>query len=165
MTSAILTILLLSQVTTPRHSAELIFPLDDQHNHAPGIVECPNGDLLVSWYRGSGERSSDDVAVYGARKKSGEPKWSDAFLMADTPGFPDCNTCMMIDRNERLWLFWPTILANTWESCLTNYRTSRDYTGPGSPKWDSHGLVLLKPDDFSGEADAQLAGLMEKFKP
>ena len=33
----------------PHYSAELIFPLDDQHNHAPGIVECPNGDLLASW--------------------------------------------------------------------------------------------------------------------
>ncbi len=33
--------------------SELIFPLNSQHNHAPGIVECPNGDLLVSWYRGS----------------------------------------------------------------------------------------------------------------
>src|SRR5262245_48500865 len=28
----------------PKHSAELVFPLNAQHNHAPGIVECPNGD-------------------------------------------------------------------------------------------------------------------------
>ena len=46
------------------HRAELVFPLHPQHNHAPGIVQCPNGDLLVSWYRGSGERQADDVAVY-----------------------------------------------------------------------------------------------------
>ena len=44
----------------PRFSAELVFPLHHQHNHAPGIVECRNGDLLVSWYRGSGERQADD---------------------------------------------------------------------------------------------------------
>ncbi len=149
----------------PQYSAELVFPLHEQHNHAPGIVECPNGDLLVSWYRGSGERSSDDVAVYGARKKQGESAWSEAFLMADTPGFPDCNTCMMIDRHGRLWLFWPTILANTWESCLTNYRTSREYAGPGAPTWEKNGLVLLKPADFSAEANQQLDGLVEKFKP
>src|SRR6476646_10913342 len=72
---------------TPLHEAELVFPLHPQHNHAPGIVECPNGDLLVSWYRGSGERTADDVAVYGSRRKKGEAKWSDAFFMADTPGF------------------------------------------------------------------------------
>src|SRR5881398_2216630 len=53
----------------PFHKAELVFPLHPKHNHAPGIVECPNGDLLVSWYRGSGERQADDVAVYGARRR------------------------------------------------------------------------------------------------
>src|SRR5947209_4026332 len=39
----------------PRYSAELVFPLHPQHNHAPAIVECRKGDLLVSWYRGRGE--------------------------------------------------------------------------------------------------------------
>ena len=42
----------------PRHSAELVFPLDARHNHAPGIVELPDGQLLVSWYRGAGERKA-----------------------------------------------------------------------------------------------------------
>jgi predicted neuraminidase len=148
----------------PQHSAELVFPLHNEHNHAPGIVECPNGDLLVSWYRGSGERQADDVAVYGARKKHGEEAWSEAFLMVDTPGFPDCNTSMMNDGQGKLWLFWPTIIANTWESCVTNYRTSTDYSGPGAPKWDTSGLVLLKPDDFSAEGNAQLEKLMETYK-
>lgn len=148
---------------SPQHSAELVFPLHPQHNHAPGVVEFPNGDLLVSWYRGSGERSADDVAVYGARKKKGETKWSDAFVMADTPGFPDCNTAMMVDHRNRLWLFWPTVIANTWESCLTNYRVSSDYAGPGSPKWERNGIILLKPDDFSKDAEAELDRLLKKY--
>src|ERR1051325_2708910 len=101
---------------TPRHQAELVFPLSKKHNHAPGIVECKNGDLLVSWYRGSGERSADDVAVFGARKRKGAEHWSEPFVMAETPGFPDCNTAMMIDARGRLWLFWPVILANSWSS-------------------------------------------------
>src|SRR3954447_3269216 len=141
---------------SPQYSAELVFPLHPQHNHAPGIVELLNGDLLVSWYRGTGERTADDVAVFGARKKKGDTKWSEAFIMADTPGFPDCNTCMMIDRHDRLWLFWPTIIANSWESSLTNYRTSVDYTGAGAPVWEGSGIILLKPADFSAEANAQL---------
>jgi predicted neuraminidase len=147
----------------PQYSEQLIFPLHPQHNHAPGVVECPNGDLLVSWYRGSGERTADDVAVYGARLKKGESKWSDAFLMIDTPDFPDCNTCMMIDSKDRLWLFWPIIIANTWESCLTQYLTSTDYTGDGVPKWDHNGTILLKPADFSADANKQLDGLVKKF--
>ncbi len=150
---------------TPRYEAELVFPLHDKHNHAPGIVEYPNGDLLVSWYRGSGERRSDDVAVFGARRKKGTTDWSEAFLMADRPGFPDCNTTMMIDGRGRLWLFWPTILANTWESCLTNYRRSSDFAELGAPRWDREGVILLKPDDFRDEAvkmlDEWLAGLKQ----
>src|SRR5947209_17264018 len=31
---------------SPLHEAELVFPLHPKHNHAPSIVESPNGDLL-----------------------------------------------------------------------------------------------------------------------
>lgn len=157
------------QAQSPQFKSELVFPLHPEHNHAPGIVECANGDLIASWYRGSGERTADDVAVYGARMRKGSQQWSDAFLMADRKGFPDCNTCMMIDSQERLWLFWPTILANSWESCLTNYRVSTDYLGDGAPKWQKEDLILLKPDDFSeagmkvlAEASAKLEGVMSE---
>ncbi|MCA9196386.1 MAG: exo-alpha-sialidase [Planctomycetales bacterium] len=146
---------------TPEFESSLVFPLNPEHNHAPGIVECPNGDMLVSWYRGSGERKSDDVAVYGARKRANSDEWSQPFLMADTVGFPDCNTCMMIDSQQRLRLFWPVILANTWESCLTNVRTAYSYQEDGSPSWDQHMTMLLKPADFQQQA---LQVLDEKLK-
>ncbi len=131
--------------------SELVFPYRADHNHAPGLVECANGDLIASWYRGSGERSSDDVRVMGARLRKGSHEWSKDFLMADFPGFPDCNTCMMIDSQERLWLFWPLILANSWESALTNFLVSRDYLSEGAPKWEQSGIIPLKPDDFKDE--------------
>lgn len=140
-------------------STSLVFPLHTQHNHAPGIVECPNGDLLVSWYRGSGERQADDVAVLGARRRKGESQWSEVFPMADHPEFPDCNTCMMIDSQERLWLFWPIIIANSWESCLTRFKVSSDYMGHGPPVWERQDTIFLKPDDFSEEA----IGLLDEF--
>jgi predicted neuraminidase len=126
----------------------LVFPLNPKHNHAPGIVELPNGDLLASWYRGSGERSADDVAVLGARLPKGSDQWGPAQVWADTPGFPDGNTALFLDRKERLWLFWPQVLANTWESCITNYRISKQYASDGAPVWDWQGTILLKPVDF-----------------
>ena len=143
---------------------QYVFPFEDLHNHAPGIVECPNGDLLVSWYRGSGERSADDVAVYGARLRQGEKKWSRPFVMADRPGFPDCNTCMMIDSKKRLWLFWPTIIANSWESCLTNYRVATEYTQEGPPRWDHQDVILLKPNDFSAAYRRLLEQAVERYR-
>lgn len=140
----------------PQFSSELIFPLHPQHNHAPAIVECPNGDLLVSWYRGSGERKADDVAIYGARRSRKGGPWSEAFLMVDTPGFPDGNTAMFIDGRERLWLFWPIVLANTWESCITTYRVANRYEGKGAPKWDWQGQILLKPPLFAEDVNRAL---------
>jgi predicted neuraminidase len=140
----------------PYLDSRLIFPLSAEHNHAPGIAELANGDLLVSWYRGSGERKADDVAVWGARRSPTAQSWSKPFLMADTPGFPDCNTCMMVNADGELFLFWPLILANSWESCLTQYRVSRQPIGEGCPTWDRHGQILLKPVDYSDRAHSVL---------
>src|SRR4051794_934135 len=144
---------------------ELVFPLNEKHNHAPGIVESPNGDLLASWYRGSGERRADDVQVLGARLAKGQSTWSEPFLMVDYEGFPDCNTCMMIDKQQKLWLFWPIIVDNDWGSALTNYRVSSDYSGPGAPKWNWQGVIFLKPADFKDEAMSLLRENMAKLPP
>jgi len=145
--------------------SQWVFPLDKNHNHAPGIVEFKNGDLLASWYRGSGERKADDVAVMGAWKRTGDTSWSDPFVMADEPGFPDCNTCMHVDDSDRLWLFWPTVIANSWESCLTRYQVSNNATATGDLRWDHQGLVLLKPDDFGDEATRVFDKLISEQLP
>jgi hypothetical protein len=29
---------------------ELIFPMESWHNHGSCIIECPNGDMLLSWF-------------------------------------------------------------------------------------------------------------------
>jgi len=145
-----------------RYRAELIFPLHEQHNHAPGIVEYDKGDLLVSWYRGSGEREADDVAVFGARLRRGQRQWSEPFLMADTPGFPDGNTAMFIDRKERLWLFWPVVLANTWQSCITSYRVASKYEGSGTPRWEWQGQIFLQPKFFVEDMESALGERLKR---
>jgi len=126
--------------------SEVIFSLEHWHNHASCIIELPNGDLLVCWFHGSGERTADDVKVEGARKKK-DGSWSPRFTMADTPGYPDTNPCMFIDPRGKLWLLWPTILANTWESALMKYRISSDYLGDGPPKWETSEVLHVTPDD------------------
>ena len=147
----------------PLYRSELVFPLHPEHNHAPGVAELPDGELFVSWYRGSGERRADDVAVYGARLKPGASEWSDDFLLVDTPGFPDCNTCLMCDKDGKLWLFWPIILANTWESCITHYLVASDPSGDGCPQWAINGEILLKPDDFKEAGLKHMDDLLAKL--
>lgn len=130
----------------PVHESELIFPLEDWHNHGSCIVQAPNKDLIVCWFHGSGERKSDDVVILGAKKDHQTGQWTKPFLMADTPGFPDTNCCMIIDPQERLWLFWPTIQANLWESALMNYKISTDYQTPGKPPvWSKEKVIHMKP--------------------
>ncbi len=127
--------------------SELIFPLEHWHNHASSIVECPNGDLLVCWFHGSGERTADDVLIRGARKHPGQSPWSRPFVMEDVPGYPDTNCTMFIDPRGRLWLIWPTILANEWHTALLKYRISSDYQAAGPPKWEVSRVIHLKPGD------------------
>jgi predicted neuraminidase len=158
---------------TPFLKAELIFPVEHWHNHASSIVETAEGDLLVCWFHGSGEREADDVMVLGARRRKGNdsshpiaadraggpgshpiaadraggPGWSQPFVMSDTPGYPDTNPAMFIDPERRLWLFWPTILANRWETALMKYKRATHYQQDGPPQWDTSEVLHVTPGD------------------
>ena len=146
---------------SPRMESELVFPLEHWHNHASMIVEAPNGDLLVCWFHGSGERTADDVVIRGARLKKGAKVWSEPFLLADTPGYPDTNATIFIDPRQRLWLLWPTILANEWHTALMKYRISSDYLHDGPPRWDVSDVLHVTPgDEFKTTVDRELDRLM-----
>lgn len=125
----------------------IIFPLQYEHVHGPGIVELPNGDLLSAWFQGSGERWADDVRIVGSRLAKGDTVWSEPFLMADTPGFPDINPMMFMDMQNRLWLMWYPVVANQWETSIPMYRISEDYKDPGPPKWLWQDVLFVKPGD------------------
>jgi predicted neuraminidase len=154
----------------PLYEADLVFPPEHWHNHASCIVECPNADLLVCWYNGSGERSADDVKVEGARNRRGDKQWSRRFIMADTPGFPDTNPCMLVDPRNRLWLLWQTIIANQWHTALPRYKIASSYDGDGPPKWESSDVLLFKPGPnfaqiVTRECEAQQAQLKQSSDP
>lgn len=139
----------------PAHAARAVFAPESRHNHSSSLVECPDGSLLVAWYRGSGERKADDVEIVGARLVRGSETWSEPFPLADTPGFPDANPVLFIDPRARLWLFWPVILNNEWPSALLTYRISSSYQDPAQPvRWEEQRNLLLKPGaEFSGAVD------------
>ena len=151
-------------LTQPFHEAELIFPLETWHNHASTVVETSAGDLLVCWFHGSGERTADDVKIEGARLRRGSRTWSERFLMADTPGYPDTNCTMFIDPEGRLWLLWPTILANEWHTALMKYCISRDYDGDGAPRWEVSQVLHVTPGpDFAVALTNHVAQLRSRL--
>lgn len=139
---------------------QLIFPYQDLHVHGSSIVALPNGDMLAVWFYGHGERSADDVKIMGARLKKGNSAWSKPFLMADTPGLPDCNPVLFLNKENTLFLAWIAVQANRWEYSILKYRTSRNYNNSGPPVWDWQDALLLKPDDsFAREVDKKFRDL------
>jgi len=136
----------------------LIFPQQEKHVHASSLVSLPNGDFLVAWFEGSGERTADDVKIMGARLKKDEKTWSKPFLMADTPLIPDCNPVLFLNSKGKLFLVWIAVQANLWEQSILRVKTSTDFSKPGAPVWNWQDNILLKPDKkFSEE-------IAEKFK-
>ncbi len=134
------------KIATPSYTSKLVFAPMEKHNHGSCLVETPKGNLLLCWYRGSGERTADDVMVYGARLKKGANQWTEPFVMAGVAGFPNTNPCLFFDDTKRLWLCWSTILDNHWESALSRYKISTKYEqDDGSPVWQSEEILHLKP--------------------
>lgn len=124
-----------------------VFPFQRQHCHGSTIVELPNKDLLVAWFQGSGERTSDDVAIRGARYNHKTGTWGEPFVMADVPGFPDINPVLFVDNQSRLWLFWYTVMAYQWSTSLLKYRYSDNYMQKsGPPIWSWQDVIPMKPD-------------------
>lgn len=137
---------------------QLIFPLQGQHVHGSSIVALPNGDLLAAWFEGSGERTADDVRIMGARLRKRDSEWGAPFLMADTPGLPDCNPVLFLNQEGKLFLVWIAVQANRWEQSILRLRTSTAFDNAGAPMWDWQDNILLKPgEEFHQEVE-------QKFK-
>ncbi|MEZ6054952.1 MAG: sialidase family protein, partial [Planctomycetaceae bacterium] len=147
----------------PVYFDELVFPPEPMHNHSSSIVETPNGDLLVAWFRGHGEKTDDTLVISGARKRKGEDKWGEPFVMADNQGLPDQNSVLYIDPASKLYLWWISSLANTRETYLLQCRTSTDYGADGPPKWEWNDTILREPPNLAAVMDKMAAGVDEKF--
>jgi len=142
-------------------AAEYVFPAERYHNHSPSIVETPEGDLLVCWFHGVGERTDNTLVLLGARKKRGADTWSEPFLMADNKNLPDQNPTLFIDPQKRLWLFWISSLDNEKRGHFLKYRISTDYEGDGPPRWTWQDALFCFPQDleqtYSEAVDQMLA--------
>lgn len=144
----------------PFQRTELIFPPEAWHNHASCLVETPRGDLLACWFHGSGERKADDVRIEAARLPRGSTNWGGRFVLADTPGYPDCNPALFVDAQQRLWLFHPTILAHTWESALLKFHVSGNWFGKNPLRWEREGVIQLTPGpDFTAAVTSAIPRL------
>jgi predicted neuraminidase len=149
-----------ARAAEPSIAIAAIFPPNAKHNHASCVVELKNGRLLAAWYAGSGEREADDVVIEGAWLEPGESKWGRKFLMADTPGYPDCNPALFAAPDRSLWLFWPTILDHHWEGALLKYARCSNASGETArPQWERTGVLHVTPAHFENAMKRAIAGL------
>jgi len=151
---------LLSGSIDAQIKSEMIFDLQTHHVHSSSIVELPNGDLLTVWFElmDSGkERTSKNVKLMGARLKNGKNAWTDPFLMAETPYFPDGNPVLFLNSKNKLFLVWDVLQAEVWHAAILKLRTSIDCLGEGAPVWEWQDNIFLKPgDDFVNEVKVKL---------
>lgn len=150
----------------PIISAEIreeIFPRQALHVHGSSLVSLPNGDMLAVWFQGSGERAADDVVLMGSRKRKSSSSWSSPFLMADTPGVPDCNPVLFLNEKDELFLVWIAVLGNRWEHSVLRLRRSLDYQEEGAPNWHWQDNIFLKPgDEFTEEVKLKFKELPDQ---
>ena len=125
------------------------------HVHASCIIEGPNGDLRAVWYENGTplpppyfskqQDKSADVRIGGARKVKDRQAWDKPFVMADTFGVSDNNPCMAVDKQNRLWLIYATLLGVpewSWGSALVRYRISSNFDHPGTPTWEKQDILV-----------------------
>lgn len=137
---------------------ELVFAPQAEHAHGSSLVKLPNGDFLVAWFQGSGEREADDVRIMGARLVKGKVEWSKPFVMADTPGLPDCNPVLFLNQKDQLFLVWIAVQGNRWEGSILRTCTTNNYNNAGAPIWEWQDNIFLKPgQEFEEEVE-------QKFK-
>ena len=156
---------LAGRAPAPAYRAELLFPVEHWHNHSPSIVQHPDGHLLVTWFHGSGERTADDVEIRGAWQKAGASTWSAPLLLADTPGYPDTNPTLFVDRTASLWLLWPTILANEWPTALMKVKTAARWPVGAVPAWDRSEVMHITPPDRFAEVTRREADRLAASRP
>lgn len=144
-------ILAQSPVLLTESSLEIFTP-QSEHVHGSSLVALPNGDLLAVWFQGSGERTANDVRLMGSRKEKSSSTWSSPFLMADTPGIPDCNPVIFLNSKQDLMLVWIAVLGNRWENSILKLRRSKNYSQAGAPIWNWQDNILLQPgEEFEKE--------------
>lgn len=107
-------------------------PLYAHHNHDPGIVALPNGDLLAIWYTCMEERGRE-LAVAASRLRHGADEWEPASLFWDAPDRNDHCPALWHDGRQTLYHFNGLSTAGMWEPLAVVMRTSTDNGATWSP--------------------------------
>jgi len=120
-------------------------PLYREHNHVPGIVECPNGDLLAIWYSTEGERDRE-LSIAASRLRYGDDQWEDASVFWLTADRNNHTPCIWGDKETgRIYHFNGVSDAYSWTPLAVTLRTSDD----NAVTWTKPRVIL--PEHKAGQ--------------
>jgi len=100
-------------------------PLFSHHNHVPGLVQCPNGDMIAAWYTCNAETPRNEHGIAISRLRYGSDRWDWASPFWDAPDRNDHTTTLWKDETGRIYHF-QGLGAARWNTTATFYRTSTD---------------------------------------
>jgi formylglycine-generating enzyme required for sulfatase activity len=100
-------------------------PLFSRHNHNSAIVECPNGDLLATWFTTYSERGRE-MALAASRLPYGKQQWQPASTFWDAPDRNDPAHALWLNDNGTIYHFSSISTAATWGPLAVAMRTSTD---------------------------------------
>jgi predicted neuraminidase len=96
------------------------------YKHPASMTEMNNGDLFLVYYGGAGEYATD-TAVFGARLKRGETRWSTPKPIARDPSRSVGNAVVWEAPDGVVWLFYVVRFGATWSTSRVWYKISRDH--------------------------------------
>ena len=106
----------------PLFSSRMIFEGTKRYpsSHGSTITELSDGTMLAAWYAGAAEKAKD-VAILGVKFNTQTKKRSPFFVLHDTENFSDGNPVLYTDPWKRVWLFYVTIMGNSWNESSILY--------------------------------------------
>ncbi len=109
------------------------------YKHPASITELDNGDLMITYYGGSGEYGTD-TAVYACRLKKGSKKWSAPEIIADTPDRSEGNPIIWQAPDGLVWLFYVNRYGDTWSTARVKCKLSYD----GAKTWSDSFMLTME---------------------
>ena len=110
------------------------------YKHPACLAELDNGDLYLVYYGGEGEYAVE-TAVFGARKKKGETKWSSPKPVARDPFRSAGNGVIWQSPDGLVWLFYVVRDGATWSSSRIQFKVSRDR----GENWSDASMLAREP--------------------
>lgn len=95
------------------------------YKHPASIAELDNGDLFLVYYGGGGEYA-ESTAVFGARLRKGETRWTAPVKLASDPFRSLGNGVPWQAPDGVLWLFYVVRYGETWSSSRIQVKISKD---------------------------------------